>query len=51
MIKILSNDSKGGTDFEPVFEDLNDELLKANQTLKLVCAGGYVMQLQGYNRC
>ena len=35
-------------DFEPVFEALNEELLKVNRTLELICAGGYVMQLHGY---
>ena len=35
-------------DFEPVFKLLNDELLKINQSLELICAGGYVMQLHGY---
>jgi len=35
-------------DFEPVFTLMNEELTKAGQTLLLICAGGYVMQLNGY---
>jgi len=31
-----------------VFKSLNDELMKINTALDLVCAGGYVMQLHGY---
>jgi len=34
--------------FEPVFELLNHELSKINESLVLICAGGYVMQLHGY---
>ena len=34
--------------FEPVFVSLNDELSKINESLVLICAGGYVMQLHGY---
>ena len=35
-------------DFEPVFKSMNDELSLAGQTLFMICAGGYVMQLYGY---
>ena len=43
---IHENDGNNSTiDFEPVFKILNDELFKTNETLELVCAGGYVMQL------
>ena len=35
-------------DFEPVFKLMNEELSQAGQTLLLICAGGYVMQLNGY---
>ena len=34
--------------FEPAFKMLNDELSLLNESLVLVCAGGYVMQLYGY---
>jgi len=50
--KLMTASSEGngfcGIDFEPVFKALNDALSKANQTLALVCAGGYVLQLHGY---
>jgi len=46
---ILENFENNGTiNFEPVFKMLNNELLKINELLELVCAGGYVMQLHGY---
>jgi len=35
-------------DFESVFNTLNEELSKANISLELICAGGYVMQRHGY---
>ena len=35
-------------DFEPVFIRLNEEIAKTGQILKLVCAGGYVLQRHGY---
>jgi len=44
---IRANSDNGIIDFEPVFACLNKELLQHNQSLKLVCAGGYVMQLHG----
>jgi hypothetical protein len=34
--------------FEPVFKMLNEELSDMNQSLELICAGGYVMQLHGH---
>lgn len=50
-MKILvqaNDDGKHHIDFKPVFERLNKELSKIGQSLELVCAGGYVMQLHGY---
>ena len=41
-------ENNGTINFEPVFKMLNNELLKINELLELVCAGGYVMQLHGY---
>jgi len=35
-------------DFKLVFERLNEELKLINQSLELVCAGGYVLQLHGF---
>jgi len=35
-------------DFEPAFKCLNKKLLNIGQSLKLICVGGYVMQLHGY---
>lgn len=43
-----NDDGKHDIDFKPVFERLNEELTKIGQSLELVCAGGYVMQLHGY---
>lgn len=40
--------SNGLIDFEPVFKRLNEELSGIGQSLELICAGGYVMQLHGY---
>ena len=50
-MKSLIRESDGGRsqiDFEPVFKRLNEELAKIGQSLELICAGGYVMQLQGH---
>jgi len=38
----------GAIDFEPVFKLMNEELSKIGQTLLIICAGGYVMHLNGY---
>jgi len=35
-------------DFEPVFVRLNNDLSVIDQSLEIVCVGGYVMQLHGY---
>ena len=43
-----NNDADKTIDFEPVFKMLNNELSKIDESLVLVCAGGYVMQLNGY---
>ena len=40
--------SFAATDFEQAFKMLNNELLKINESLKLICAGGFVLQLNGY---
>ena len=50
MEKIFHEDSseKIEIDVVPVFERLNLELKKENQSLTLICAGGFVMQLKGY---
>ena len=46
---IHSNNANGSSiNFEPVFNMFNDELSEVNIMLELVCAGGYVMQLNGY---
>ena len=48
-IKIFSNSENGiSIDFTSVFVMLNDELKRHNESLKLICAGGYVLQLHGY---
>jgi len=48
-IFIDTNDNvENRIDFDLVFKRFNDELSKINQSLELVCAGGYVMQLHGY---
>jgi len=47
-MKIENNYSDNKIDFEPVFMMLNDELNCINESLELICAGGYVMQLNGY---
>ena len=43
-----NNYNNNTTDFVPAFKMLNDELKKINESLELICAGGYVMQLNGY---
>jgi len=40
--------NNGSIDFEPVFSRLNEELISRGQSLALICAGGYVMQLHGF---
>ena len=50
-MKILvraNDDGKSYIDFEAAFKSLNAELSKANISLELVCAGGYVLQLHGF---
>jgi hypothetical protein len=48
-ILIRANDEgQNVIDFEPVFKMFNAELSNMGISLKLVCAGGYVMQLHGY---
>ena len=47
-MNIIQANSNGNIDFKAVFERLNDELNRINQTLTLICAGGFVMQLNGY---
>ena len=47
--KIFSDSGNGiFIDFTAIFEMLNDELAVHNESLRLVCAGGYVLQLNGY---
>ena len=48
MIRQSRNILDSVIDFEPVFKLMNEELSQAGQTLLLICAGGYVMQLNGY---
>jgi len=48
MIRYIRNNLSSVIDFEPVFKLLNEELLLVGQTLLLICAGGFVMQLNGY---
>jgi len=43
-----NNDKNNTIDFEPVFRMLNDKLNSIDESLELICAGGYVMQLNGY---
>jgi len=45
---LVSNGERSQIDFESVFKRLNEELANIGQSLDLICAGGYVMQLQGY---
>ena len=43
--EILKSSGNGiSIDFTPVFDMLNDELAKHNESLRLICAGGYVLQ-------
>jgi len=35
-------------DFDLVFAKMNEELIVINETFELICAGGYVMQRNGY---
>ena len=44
--EIIGNNNS--IDFTPVFKMLYDELTRQNESLSLVCAGGYVLQLNGY---
>jgi len=48
MKGLIQVNNDGTIDFEPVFMRMNDELSLIGQSLKIVCAGGYVMQLNGY---
>ena len=48
MQTMISANNNNIIDFEPAFEMLNNELTKINESLVLICAGGYVMQLNGY---
>ena len=48
MKKQIQGNLDSVIDFEPVFEQMNEELSQARQTLELICAGDYVMQLNGY---
>ena len=47
-MKTTYANNNGIIDFEAVFIRLNEELSRSGQSLKLVCAGGYVMQRYGY---
>ena len=44
----VNTDNNSSIDFELVFRMLNDELAEQKVSLSLVCAGGYVLQLNGY---
>ena len=50
MPNLINGKSSNGNaiDFEAVFRRLNDELAQKDESLELVCAGGYVMQLNGF---
>jgi len=48
MIRQIRENLDSTIDFEPVFKLMNEELSRVGQTLLLICAGGYVMQLNGY---
>ena len=48
MVRQTKGNFNNYIDFEPVFKLMNEELSQAGQTLLLICAGGYVMQLNGY---
>jgi hypothetical protein len=45
---IIQANNSAQIDFILAFKKLNDELSRIGQSLTLVCAGGYVMQLNGY---
>ena len=46
---IFSNNEDGiSINFTAVFKTLNDELAGHNEALSLICAGDYVLQLNGY---
>lgn len=48
-IKIpASDDIKTTIDFASVFKLFNDELAAHNESLELICAGGYVLQMHGF---
>jgi len=47
-MKVINGKTNCAIDFKPVFEQLNNELVRIGRTLDLICAGGYVMQLHGY---
>ena len=48
MKKLIREHHNNVIDFEPVFRLMNEELSQAGQKLFLICAGGYVMQINGY---
>ena len=48
MQNLISENNDNTIDYVPVFKMLNDELNKINESLELICAGGYVMQLNGF---
>ena len=48
MIWQIRENPDGFIDFEPVFNLMNEELSQVGQSLLMICAGGYVMQLNGY---
>jgi len=48
MNGLIKENNDGIIDFEPVFKRMNDELSLIGQSLKVLCAGGYVMQMNGY---
>ncbi len=45
---ISQMNSNNNIDFESVFMRFNDELIKTGKSLDLICAGGFVMQINGY---
>ena len=48
MTRQVRENLNSAIDFEPVFKLMNEELSQVGQTLLLICAGGYVLQLNGY---
>jgi len=48
MVRQIRGNFDNAIDFEPVFNLMNEELSQVGRTLLLICAGGYVMQLNGY---